>query len=75
MTRSSSLGFCQDAGRDQNNCALVGNTHIQVSPAICGGDQQTGRKSGPSTPNVPEIIRVFPLQSAVVGRQKVKERV
>lgn len=36
-------------------------------------NKETGRKLGPPTPNVPKIIRIFPLQSTIVGRQKVKE--
>ena len=35
LTRSSSLGFCQGTGRDQNNCALVGNsTHPSITCSL-----------------------------------------
>lgn len=48
--------------------------HIQVSPAVCGGDQQRDwHKVRAPTPDVPKIIRIFPLQSTVLGRKRVKE--
>lgn len=37
---------------------------------VCGGDQQRNwHKVRVPTPNVPKVIRIFPLQSAVSGRR------
>lgn len=75
MTRSSSLGFCQDTGRDQNNCALVGNTHIQVSPAICGGDQQRDwQKVRAQYTKCPKDNKDFPSAKHRCGKAKSEGR-